>query len=115
MISNGCSLNREVNVTGINKFSVNSKVLYRSSIDFSIVCHALLCLESTKSFCFVNKECSQVSLINEKNSKFVIRTISKKLPRIVCSAENDCNRNNVYEVWNSLQTCQNHTERKYYK
>ena len=110
LISNGCSLNKEVNVTGINKFSVNSKVLYQSSIDFSLVCHALLCLESTTSICFVNKECSQVSLINEKNS--VIRTISKKLPRIVCSAENDCNKNNVCEIWNSLQTCQNHTERK---
>jgi len=112
LISNGCSANKEVNVTGINQFSVNSKVLYRSSIDFYLVCHALLCRESTKSFCFVNKECSQVSLINENNSNFAIRTVSKKLPRIVCSADNDCNRNDVCEIWNSLQTCQNHTERE---
>ena len=111
LINNGCSFNKEVNVTSINQFLVNSKLLYRSSIDFNLVCHALLCRTNTENGCFVNKDCSPVSLISrEDDSNFKISTVSNKLPRIICSAENDCDRLEVCEIWNSLETCQNQTE-----
>ena len=110
LVSYGCSADIEVKVEKDNKFTFNSSLLHRSYIDFYCICTVWLCDSGKVDDCSSDNNCSVIFPFLENNVKLEKFNVVVELPKIICKEENKCDRFEVCEVWNSLETCQNYTE-----